>query len=1036
MSYLKRGRITLAAVMSMTAVIPAGSQEASYYYRQLKTGQVGQVTPPGESTGPFSFSLANDLPAEAMVGVSIPQVGWSLSGGKAPYFVTATGAPNGLNTNGSLSGMPGQHGTFPITLTARDSSSPAKTQTVSGSMTVYAPFAAIPSATPQSAAEVGQLINPVTIVANGGKPPYTFGVVDGALPAGVGVNQSTGVLSGSPEQSGNFSFRLRASESFRPEAPIVSDLYTMVVAPALISFNLAQTPPAEVWAGTSFSTQLSASGAPGPFTFSGTSLPPGFTVNGSTFGGQFSTAGTFTYQLKAANGQSDVTRQYTTAVYSALTASLSGVPQVSATSGTPITNVTLSPSGGKGPYTYGTTGSLPPGVTFDSGTLSGTPYGPGTYSFALTVAQSFGNVPAFSTSTFTMNVAAEPITLALSPNPPTEVMAGTPFSTTLSATGGPSPYTFSGIDLPNGMTLAGDVLSGNFSTAGNLTYSLKAANAQTEVTRQFATVSYAPFSAVLSAVPQAEAVALQSITPITVQVQGGKDPYIYSSTGTIPPGLNFDNGVLSGQPSTPGTYKFALSATHSFPGAQPIASSEYTMTVAPAPLSVAGVDLQPEFAIGKTLNNQASITASSGTAPYTYTATGLPPGMSFTGNVTSGAPNEQGTYTVTLRAADSSVPQRSGTRTFSITAYPELTVALAKPAYLNSGGALDGLVASSDGGKGTGRVFSVVSGALPPGMGLNANGTFTGTPSGSGTATFRIRVQDELGTIAEQLGNDSINYAPALTINGTLADAKQNEFYDKPLFQGGRGPYTTTVTTGSLPAGLAISTTNLAGIPSGSGPATFGLTVKDADGRTATQTVSFTITSSATGASRALISSASYAPLAGTSNPGSLYINYVPPSYVGARTSNSSNAADMAIWAKHPDNPPISATGTVLITGNATVGGLTRFSLTYTFSQDVLASSLDQVIAFGETAPCAANQNVSLLVEGSLTGAAGSYSTLINVPAVKGSATSLGTGYGGSYYSLNQTFTPTTVRYVKATYVSTSCNTTSSSILVRQGIVK
>lgn len=63
------------------------------------------------------------------------------------------------------------------------------------------------------------------MVADGGDPPYTWAIVGGALPPGLTLNTSTGVISGTPTAPGRFTFTVQVTDSMG-----VTVTFTCVIA--------------------------------------------------------------------------------------------------------------------------------------------------------------------------------------------------------------------------------------------------------------------------------------------------------------------------------------------------------------------------------------------------------------------------------------------------------------------------------------------------------------------------------------------------------------------------------------------------------------------------------------------------------------------------------------------------------------------------------------------------------------------------------------------------------------------------------------
>lgn len=138
----------------------------------------------------------------------------------------------------------------------------------------------------------------------------------------------------------------------------------------------------------------------------------------------------------------------------------------------------------------------------------------------------------------------------------------------------------------------------------------------------------------------------------TITASGGTAPYSFAVTaGSLPPGLSLSSGgVLSGTPTTAGSYSFTISATDSNSNTGSQAYSGVTIgaaTLAVSPPSLPGAPLNVPFS--------ASLTASGGIAPYTFSLSSgsLPAGLSLgSGGGLSGTPTEVGSFTFTVKVTD------------------------------------------------------------------------------------------------------------------------------------------------------------------------------------------------------------------------------------------------------------------------------------------------------------------------------------------------------------------------------------------------
>ena len=142
--------------------------------------------------------------------------------------------------------------------------------------------------------------------------------------------------------------------------------------------------------------------------------------------------------------------------------------------------------------------------------------------------------------------------------------------------------------------------------------------------------------------------------------------------------------------------------------------------------------------------------------------------------------------------------------------------------------------------------WSLVSGALPAGLSLSSSGAITGTPTGVTHAAFTVQVTDSSPSPQSTTAPLSIDVVPPpLAVSRTsFPQGTPGAFYSTTLTAtGGTPPYAWSISSGSLPAGLKLSSGgSISGTPTTNGTASFTLRVTDAAGASATSAVSIAVT--------------------------------------------------------------------------------------------------------------------------------------------------------------------------------------------------
>ncbi|MCC7646669.1 Ig domain-containing protein, partial [Janthinobacterium sp. EB271-G4-3-1] len=309
---------------------------------------------------------------------------------------------------------PGYGGPDSFTYTASNgigTSAPATVSITVGVPTVSLTPASLPNATAETPYSA-------TVTAAGGTAPYAYSVSAGSLPAGLSLNTTTGVLSGTANVAGSFSFSLRASDSSTGVgAPFsATNSYTLTIAAAVITLTPGTLPAAAT--ATAYSQQLTAAGGVGPYAYTVTSgsLPAGLTLSsGGLLSGTPTEAGSFTLTVQAQDAHQFVGAQSYTLAVSSPTLSLNLPSLPGSTAGTAY-SAAITAAGGTAPYAYSVSaGSLPAGLSLNTatGVLSGTTNVAGSFPFSIKVTDSSTGTgaPFSGTNSYTLVVGAPTLTL-------------------------------------------------------------------------------------------------------------------------------------------------------------------------------------------------------------------------------------------------------------------------------------------------------------------------------------------------------------------------------------------------------------------------------------------------------------------------------------------------------------------------------------------------------------------------------------------------------------------------------------------------
>jgi hypothetical protein len=644
---------TIDSDTQITATAPAGSGIVDV-----------TVTTPGGSSAISASDRYTYIPAPAVTAVS-PDSG-PVAGGST---VVLTGTNFTGATTVSFGGTPADD--FTVDSATRITAiSPAGTGTVDVRVTTASGISATTAADQFTyvAAPTISAASPTSGPTAGGTAVTLTGTnltaatltVDGASVAPTDSTATTVVFTTPAHAAGSVIVAVITTGGF------ASTSFTYVAPPVSSSFTASAV--AYDAAGVTFSLAARATNSPTSYAVGSATTAQGGSVSVDSSGLVTYTAPTgfrgndsFTFTATNPGGTSSPATVTVPVSNPTLASALVG----SGTRGIALSGVEINTSGGRASYSCSTTpasGALPAGTGLNSDcTISGTPTASGSFTFTTYVTDSSLGTGPFTqaTSALTLSIAAPTISLSPAAGALPGGAVGAAYSQSFVGSGGTASYSYvhSDGDLPPGLTLTGDTVSGMPTTKGSFEFDITTTDSSTvgsggpyartesysiEVDLGTQTISFDPLSDIsLSSSPPALSATASSGLAVSFASTTSTVCTVAGTTVTL-----VDLGLCSVTASQAGDTDWAAAS-----------DVVQSFMVTPGTLELTA-DAASGLQVGQTYSQ--TNTVSGGLAPYAYSlhAGAFVPGTTLdtaTGTV-SGTPTVAGTFSYIVRVADGQEP--------------------------------------------------------------------------------------------------------------------------------------------------------------------------------------------------------------------------------------------------------------------------------------------------------------------------------------------------------------------------------------------